>query len=192
MRWVLEDPADRRGADAVAELEQLALDSLVSPVRVLRRHPYNQRGEHAVDRWATRPRVGPLLANEAAMPAQDRVRGDQAMAAQCSGQPPNEGGEHGPVRPVQAWSRIGAAKHGDLVPQHEELDVLGGGRADQQQDQSEHVPEDQVQEPQRHCGDHAGLLAVINHRWSAACAAIWNPTSSWANPMGFGPFAAPS
>jgi hypothetical protein len=110
------------------------------------------------------------------MPAQDRVRGDQAMAAQCSGQPPNEGGEHGPVRPVQAWSRIGAAKHGDLVPQHEELDVLGGGRADQQQDQSEHVPEDQVQEPQRHCGDHAGLLAVINHRWSAACATFWNPT----------------
>ncbi len=37
-RWwdavTLEDPSDRRGADAVAELEQLALDPLVSPVRL--------------------------------------------------------------------------------------------------------------------------------------------------------------
>jgi DDE family transposase len=36
------------------------------------------------------------------------------------------------------------------VSQHEELDVLGGGRAAQQQDQSERVLEDQVQQPQRH------------------------------------------
>ena len=63
------------------------------------------------------------------MPAQDRVRGDQAMAAQCSGQPLDEGGEDGPVRPVQARSWVGAAEYGDLVPQHEQFDVLGGGRA---------------------------------------------------------------
>ena len=62
------------------------------------------------------------------MPAQDRVRGDQAMATQCSGQPPNEGGEHSPVRPVHARSGVGATQDGDLVPQHEEPDVLGGGR----------------------------------------------------------------
>jgi hypothetical protein len=76
-RWypvTLQDLADRRGADAVAELEQLALDPLVSPLRVLRRHPHDQRSEHVVDRWATGTvRVGPLAANEAAVPAQDRV-----------------------------------------------------------------------------------------------------------------------
>ena len=66
------------------------------------------------------------------MPAQDRVRGDQAMATKCSGQPLDEGGEHGPVRPVQAWSGVGAAQDGDLVAQHEELDVLGAGRAARQ------------------------------------------------------------
>ena len=38
------------------------------------------------------------------------------------------------------------------MAQHEELDVLGGGRAAQQQDQPEHLPEDQVQQPQRHVG----------------------------------------
>ena len=155
-RWdavALEDPPDRRGADAVAELEQLALDPHVPPARVLPRHPHHQGGEDVVDRWPSGPvRVGPSSADEAAMPAQDRVRGDQAMATQCSGQPPDERGEHGPVRPVQAWSWVGAAQDGDLVAQHEELDVLGGGRAAQQQDQPEHLPEDQVQQPQRHAG----------------------------------------
>ena len=59
------------------------------------------------------------------MPAPDRVRRDQAMGPQCAGQPPHEGGEHGPVGPVQTWSWVGAAQDGDFVPQHEELDVLG-------------------------------------------------------------------
>jgi hypothetical protein len=73
--------------------------------------------------------VGPSSTYEAAVPAQDRVGCDEAMATQCAGQPPHEGGEHGPVRPIQARSWVGAAQDGDLVPQHEELDVLAGGRA---------------------------------------------------------------
>jgi hypothetical protein len=80
------------------------------------------------------------------MPALDRVRGDQAAASQRSGQPPHKGGEHGPVRPVHTWSWVGAAQDGDLVAQHEELDVLDGGRATRQQDQPEHLPEDRVQQ----------------------------------------------
>ena len=82
------------------------------------------------------------------MPAQDGARGDQAMATQRSRQPPDERGEHGPVRPLQAGSEGGVAQHRDLVPQHEELDVLDGGRAAHQQDQAEHLREDQVQQPQ--------------------------------------------
>src|SRR3954451_4112577 len=86
------------------------------------------------------------------MPAQDRVWGDQAMATKRAWQPLDEGGEHGPVRPVHTWSWVGAAQDGDLVAQHEELDVLGGGRATRQQAEPEHLPEDQVQQPQRHPG----------------------------------------
>jgi hypothetical protein len=41
------------------------------------------------------------------------------------------------------------------VPEHEELDVPTRGRAAHQQGQSEHVPEDQIQQPQQHGGDHA-------------------------------------
>src|SRR6476620_4848068 len=41
----LEDASDRRGADPVAELEQLAPEPGVSPARVLPRHPRHQRGD---------------------------------------------------------------------------------------------------------------------------------------------------
>jgi hypothetical protein len=84
-RWwdavALQDPPDRRGADAVAELEQLALDPDVSPARVLPGHPYHHGGEYGVDRWPSGPvGVGPSSADEASMPAQDRARGDEAVA----------------------------------------------------------------------------------------------------------------
>jgi hypothetical protein len=146
-----QDPADRRGADTVAELEQLALDPEVPPARVLPRHPHHEGGEDVVDRWPSGPvGIGPSSADEAAMPAQDRVGGDQAIATQCSGQALDEGGEHGSVHPVQARSWVGATEDGDLVAQHEELVVLGGGRAAHQQDQREHLAKDQVQQPQQH------------------------------------------
>jgi hypothetical protein len=155
-RWdpvTLEDAPDRGGADAVAELEQLALEPHVPPARVLPRHPHHQGDQDLVDRWPPGSfGVGPSSADEAAMPAQDRVRPDQTMGSQCSGQPSDERGEHGSVRPVQAWPGVGAAQDGDLVPKHEELDVLGGGRAAHQQDHSEHLREDQVQQAQRHAG----------------------------------------
>ena len=79
------------------------------------------------------------------------VRGDQAMATQRSGQPRDEGSEYGSVGPVQARSWVGTTQDGDLVAQHEELDVLGGGRAAHQQE-PKHLPEDQVEQAQRHAG----------------------------------------
>lgn len=45
------------------------------------------------------------------------------------------------------------------------LDVLGGGRPDRQQEQSEHLREDQVQQlPQR----HAGMMSVDNPNLTTA------------------------
>jgi hypothetical protein len=57
-RWdavALQDPGDRGGADAVAEVEQLALDPLISPARVLPGHAHHQGGEGVVDRWSSGP-----------------------------------------------------------------------------------------------------------------------------------------
>jgi hypothetical protein len=153
-RWdpvTLQDPPDGRRADAVAEFEQLALEPQIPPTRVLPRHPHHQGDEHLVDRWPTGPvGIGPSSAQEAAMPTQDRVRGNHAVAPQHSGQPPHECGEHGSVRPVQARTWVCATKHSDLVTQHKKLDVLGGGRATRQQDQPENLPEDQVQQARTH------------------------------------------
>jgi hypothetical protein len=47
---------------------------------------------------------------------------------------------------------VGAAQDGDLVAEDEEFDVLGRGRTTRQQDQPEHLPEEQVEQPQRDVG----------------------------------------
>jgi hypothetical protein len=44
--------------------------------------------------------------------------------AQLCGQQPDQRGEHRPVCPAQSRRTVGAAKHGDLVAQHQDLDVL--------------------------------------------------------------------
>jgi hypothetical protein len=62
----------------------------------------------------------------------DRID-EQQLAQQLVGAAGAEGvelvGPGGLLRRVQAWSRIGAAEHRDLTPQHEELDVRDGGSA---------------------------------------------------------------
>jgi hypothetical protein len=98
------------------------------------------------------------------MPAQDRVGASQGMATQCSGQPSDEGRERSPVRPVHAWSWVGAAEHGDLVAQHEELDVLGGGRATRQQDQPENTPEASSREAAMTRRDHVRPVITAGQR----------------------------
>jgi len=39
---------------------------------------------------------------------------------------PDQRGEHGAVGPVQPGLGIGAAQHGDFVPQRQQLGILGG------------------------------------------------------------------
>jgi hypothetical protein len=41
------------------------------------------------------------------------------------------------------------------MPQHEQLHLLGGSGAAQQQDQPKHLPDDHLSQPQRHPGDRA-------------------------------------
>ena len=41
-------------------------------------------------------------------------------------QEPGQRGEGRPVCPVESGPRTGTAQHGDLVPQREQLGVLGG------------------------------------------------------------------
>ena len=101
-----------RIVDAPTELEKFALDALVGPGLVLAGHPFDQRDDHWVDGWAPgAARVGPLLGDQAAMPAQDRGRGDHAMPAQPRGQVSDECGEQGSVGPVEAGLGVGSAEY---------------------------------------------------------------------------------
>jgi hypothetical protein len=69
--------------------------------------------------------VDALTGDQAAVPAQDGTGGDQPVCSQPCRQEPGQRGEDRAVCPVEPWPRIGPAQHGDLVPQHEQLGVLG-------------------------------------------------------------------
>jgi hypothetical protein len=89
----VQDPADRRCADLVADLEQLTLDPLVSPAVVLGGEPHDERGNLGADRRPSRPaRIDPLTGDQTAMPAQDTARGDQPVRSQPSRQEPDQRG----------------------------------------------------------------------------------------------------
>jgi hypothetical protein len=126
IRSALRNPADRGRADPEAELEQLALDPLVAPAVILAGEPPDQHGDLGADRRPSRPvRIGPLAGDEAAVPAKHGTRGDQPVYPQTPGQEADQRGEDRAIGPVQVRPGMGAAQHGNLVPQHEQLDVLG-------------------------------------------------------------------
>ena len=111
----------------MAELEELALDPLVHPEVVLGGEPLDERRHLSADRRPSRPaRIGPLPRDQAAVPAQDGAGGDEPVHPQLCWQQPDECGEDCAVGPVEPGPRMCPAQHGDLVPQHEQLGVLGG------------------------------------------------------------------
>jgi hypothetical protein len=115
-----ENSADPGRADPVAELEELTLDPLISPAVVLGGEPLDERGDLGADRRPSRAvRVGPALCDQATVPPQDCAGRDQPVHPQAFGQEPGQRGQDRAVGPVQPGPRIGAAEHGDLVPQYQ-------------------------------------------------------------------------
>jgi hypothetical protein len=95
------------------------------------------------------------------------------------GQPLDERGEDGPVCPVQAGSGVRAAEHGDLVPEDEQFDVLDGGRATQQHEQSEHLLEDQY-------NSRSDRAAIMPSRWRSSILAGQRQVQHCGTPQDFG------
>ncbi len=71
------------------------------------------------------------------------------MCSQPSGQEPDERGEDGAVGPVDPGPRMGVAQYGDLMPQHEQLGVLGGRPAEQDQPAAQ-PREDEIEQAEIH------------------------------------------
>jgi hypothetical protein len=55
-----------------------------------------------------------------------------------------------PGRPSRGGARIGAAQHGYLVSQHEQLGVLGGGWPAEQDQPAAQPREDEVEQAEGH------------------------------------------
>jgi hypothetical protein len=112
----------------MAEADQLALDSSVAPAGILAGHPQHQRSDRRRGGWSawSSVRVGPAAGDELGVPAQQGSGRHQPQLAQRGGQQPAQCAKHGAVGPGQRWAGVGAAQHGDLVTQHQDLDVLGG------------------------------------------------------------------
>jgi hypothetical protein len=104
-----QDASDRGRADSAADLEQFALNTLVAPSRVLPRELLDEDGEFGIyGRAPGAVRVGPLLRNQAAVPAQDGGRCDQPVREELAGEMSAEGAEHGPVCPVRPRHGVGS------------------------------------------------------------------------------------
>jgi hypothetical protein len=58
---------------------------------------------------------------------------NQATLRSICGNLRTSAGEHRSIHPVQARCRVGSARHGDFVTQHQEFDILGCRPAAEQQ-----------------------------------------------------------
>jgi len=84
------------------------------------------------------------------MPPQDGAGGDEPMHPQPCRHEPDQRGENCAVGPVEPGPRMGAAQHGDLVPQHKQLRILGGCRPAEQDQPAAEPDEDEIEQAQRH------------------------------------------
>src|ERR1019366_1224621 len=146
-----EDAADGGCADPVAELEQLALDPLVSPAVVFGGEPPGERSDLCADGWPASPvRVGPLPGDQAAVPPEYGPGCHQPVGPQPGWQDPDQGGEDRAVGPVQPGPRTGTAQYRDLMPHHQQLNVLGDWRAARQDKPAAEPDQDEIQQTKGH------------------------------------------
>lgn len=78
------------------------------------------------------------------------ARGHDPVQPQAPGRMPGQGGERRTISPVRPRARGLPTQHRDLVPQHEDLRVLGGVTARQQHQPAEHPDHEQADEANEH------------------------------------------
>ena len=128
MPLVLRISRCRQRRDLDSQAGRLAVHPAVAPAWVLPGHPADQgldgpAGRRAAGRAAHGPR-GPAAPDDVAVPAQDRVRGDQQPRSVAAGFRYHAGQrrEQGPVRPVQLRAaRLPPLQDGELAAQDQDL-----------------------------------------------------------------------
>jgi hypothetical protein len=82
-----QDAADRARAQAMSQPDQFALDASVSPGRILLSQAQHKVMDLVAEGWAAGlVWIGSLLGDQAAVPGQQRSRGDDPMPTQLVGE----------------------------------------------------------------------------------------------------------
>src|SRR6266571_8924104 len=133
------------------------MDPAISPAGVLTSQPSDQCPDVAPGRWPAGPAArgpgGPAAADDVAVPAHDRVRGNQQPQAPAPRfrYYAEQGSEQGPVRPVQLRPpRLPTLQHADLVAQDQDLLGLPHLLTPRQPQPRSNPRNDEEYEPQAH------------------------------------------
>src|ERR1035441_1555142 len=118
--------------------------------------------------WTTwsEGRVGPPLADERAMPAEDRLRRDEERSPAFPGSETGEHADQRSIGPGEPGTGNLAAKHGQLVAKHEDLGILCRSIRPEDRNGLESAPGQTVEQGQGHQGSLAERV------------------SDWSNPVG--------
>jgi hypothetical protein len=146
---VKQDAPDRARRDTQIELQQLASDPGVAPTRVLACEAQNELSHPTIDGRAARgsPRLRPLATDEFPMPAQKRLRRHDQTAPAWLRQDPRQRGKEGTIgRAQRGAAPLLSFEHDELVPQHEQLDVLSELAAAAADQQPQHSQEGEIGE----------------------------------------------
>jgi hypothetical protein len=128
-RWdagVLQDVPDECGRHIDAELAQFTDDPDVAPTRVLTCEPHDQLAHHLIDRRPPQAtaRIRPVLRDKTLMPTQQRLRAHREHVPGASRQDPAQPREQQPVARREHRPRNLPPQNRELVPQHDDLQVL--------------------------------------------------------------------
>ena len=136
----------------MAEAGEFAVDTAVSPGRILCCHLDDEVPDLGSGRWPSRGVVWlcPVACDTSSVPAQESVGCDEPSVAAGPGECLGDGAEQRPVVIAQCGPLDLAAKHDELVAQDDDLDVFGAagpyGEAGQRREDpvqdAIHIPQD--------------------------------------------------
>jgi hypothetical protein len=143
-----QNPADRAGRHPPTEPQQLAVDPLVAPPRILVGKPHDQPLHLVGDR---RPslvggRVGPASGHHAPVPAQQRLGLHHEHRPPRTWEQAAQRRKQRAVGGLQAGPWLLAAQHRELVAQYQDLDLVGLCRPEAEQHQLEAAVQRQLDE----------------------------------------------
>ncbi len=142
-----EHVADEARRDVDPELAQLTDDPLIAPARVLPGEAHDQLAYLMADRWPSGLAVGirPLVSDQPAMPAQERLRPHEKDAPTAARQRAAQCCEQEPIVGFKPRLADLPAKDRQLVAQHENLELLLTIAAGDEHDQLQQAADKNIQ-----------------------------------------------